>query len=198
MTGITFEAALRNRSPIAGSLRVAGVTAGALVLGILAGAILLTLVATRLFDFHVLTVTSGSMAPAIDSGDLIVTRPVAIGEVEEGDVILFQSGGDRIPTVHRVVGINEVELQLIDRATGTTDVYVERRLLTMGDANPAPDSGEVTADRLLGEVWFEVPAAGAIAGRGIAVAFAAAFGLVIAAWAAWEIAIRLRDRPATA
>ncbi|MCA9829180.1 MAG: signal peptidase I [Dehalococcoidia bacterium] len=197
MTGIAFEAAQPRRSLVPGSLRIAGVATGALVLGAIVGAILLALIATRFFDFHVLTVTSGSMAPAINSGDLIVTRPVAIGEIEEGDIILFQSGGDRIPTVHRVIGINEVELQLIDRATGTTEVSVDHRLLTMGDANPAPDSGEVTADRLLGEVWFEVPAAGAIAGRGIVLIFAVVLGVAIAAWASWEIAIRLRDRHTT-
>ena len=168
MTGITFDAPRPNRFSVPGSLRLAGIATGALILGVVAGAILLTLVATRFFDFHVLTVTSGSMAPVINSGDLIVTRPVPISEIEEGDIILFQSGGDRIPTVHRVIGINEIELQLIDRATGATEVSVDRRLLTMGDSNPAPDTGEVTADRLLGEVWFEQFVEGCSGGQPLA------------------------------
>lgn len=194
MTSITLDAPRPRRSPVASSLRLAGIASGALILGTAAGAIVLALIATRFFDFHVLTVTSGSMAPAINSGDLIVTRPVPINDVREGDVILFHSGGDRIPTVHRVIGINEVELQLVDRATGRTESSIDRRLLTMGDANPAPDSGEVTADRLLGEVWFEVPGAGAVAGRGFVVVFAVALGVAVAAWASWEIAVRLRGR----
>jgi signal peptidase len=173
--------------------RVLGIGFGALALGLLAGAVVAVVVATRFFGFSVLTVSSGSMAPAIEAGDLIVVRPVAIDTVEEGDVVLFESGGDRIPTVHRVIGINELELQVRDAATGETAVYTDYRLITQGDANDAPDNAEVTAERLQGEVWFRVPNAGALAGQGIALGFALALGLAIAAWVIYEVSLRVKD-----
>jgi signal peptidase len=175
-------------------VRLLGTAIGALVLGLLVGAVIIVVVATRFFGFSVLTVSSGSMAPAIEAGDLIVVRPVAIDTVDEGDVVLFESGGDRIPTVHRVIGINELELQVRDAATGETAVYTDFRLVTQGDANDAPDNAEVTADRLQGEVWFRIPNAGALAGQGIALGFALALGLTIAAWVIYEVAVRVKDR----
>ena len=118
------------------------------------GGLLLAVVATRVFDFEVLTVRSGSMEPAIARGDLIVVKPQAIERVNEGDIVLFAAGGDGIPTVHRVVGINEIEFRVTDTATGAVDSSFDYRLVTKGDANPEPDTAEVDASRLRGEVWF--------------------------------------------
>lgn len=173
--------------------RAAGVVLLATVAGAVGGLVLVTLVATRLLGFQLLTVASDSMAPAINAGDLVVVRPVAIDAVDEGDVVLFETGGDSVPVVHRVVGINEVELQLRDPATGRVESTTVRSLVTRGDANPAPDNGEVEAEDLRGEVWFRVPGAGAVAGRSMVLVTAAALGLSLAAWLAYEVALHLRD-----
>ena len=167
-----------------------GVLAG--VLGLAIGAVLLAIVATRLFAYNVLTVSSGSMSPALHNGDLIVVRPAAIDSLSAGDVVLFEAGGDRIPTVHRVVGINDVETRITDRSTGAVSTTHDYRLVTKGDANPAADGREVTADRLRGEVWFSIPHAGALGNAGIAAVLGIIFGVVATGWAGWEIAIRLR------
>ena len=168
--------------------------AGALALGVAAGLIIVMLVATRLFDYQVLTVSSGSMSPVLETGDLIVVKPASTDDVSEGDVVLFKSGGDRIPTVHRVVGVNEIETRIRDSTTGGIEVSTERRLVTQGDANAEPDGREVTGEQLRGQVWFSIPNAGAIAGTGLAPAMGIVFGGAIAAWAAWEIALRLKSR----
>lgn len=168
--------------------------AAALVVGTLVGAVLVAVVATRFFDYSVLTVSSGSMAPALRNGDLIIVRPAAIGDIKTRDIVLFESGGDRIPTVHRVIGVNDVETRITDRTTGAIDVSHDYRLVTKGDANPEADSREVTADRLRGAVWFTVPHVGALGNAGIAAVLGIVFGVAATGWAAWEISLRLRAK----
>ena len=168
--------------------------AGALVLGLAAGIVVLAIVATRLFGYQVLTVSSDSMAPALSTGDLILVKPAAIGDVKPGDVVLFESGGDRIPTIHRVSGVNEIETRITDRTTGAIQSLTEYRLVTKGDHNVAPDSREVTADRLRGELWFSIPHAGALGNAGISSVLAVVLGVAVASWIGWEFALRLRNR----
>ena len=134
------------------------------------------------------------MAPAIESGDLIVVKPTAIEGVGVGDIVLFESGGDGVLTVHRVIGVNEISLEIRDSAAGTTTTTTDYRLVTRGDANPAPDNAEVTSGDLRGEVWFRVPKAGALAGRGVVVALGVALGLAVGAWAVFEMVLKVRDR----
>jgi signal peptidase len=87
-------------------------------------------------------VTSESMSPTIEEGDGFVVVPdVLAGEIEEGDVIVFdareiQGGG---LTTHRVVG-------------ETDEGYI-----TQGDNNPFTDQDgdepPVTDDRIVGVAW---------------------------------------------
>jgi signal peptidase I len=155
--------------------------------GLLFGALVVAVFATRLFDYQILTVRSDSMAPAIRSGDLIVVKPVSIDRIQPGDVVLFASGGDAIPTVHRVAGINTIELEIRGPGGEQVDVMTEHRLVTQGDANPMPDAGEVTARQLLGQVWFTIPRAGAVVGLPIQGALAGICVLALAAWVVWEV-----------
>jgi len=160
---------------------------GGTLAGLFLGALLIALVATRFLGFELLTVRSGSMEPTISRGDLIVVRPVAFDKVTEGDVVLFTAGGDAIPTVHRVAGINEFELRIRDAATGAETVHTERRLVTKGDANPGPDTGEVQAGDVLGTVWFTVPAAGTLVGLPLQHALFAFAAVTVVVWLAWEV-----------
>jgi signal peptidase len=172
------------------AVRAIALGIGGAAVGLALGSLLVAVVATRVFDFELLTVRSGSMSPAIGPGNLIVVKPVAIDRVEEGEVVLFAAGGDRIPTVHRVAGINEIELHIRDAATGDVDVRTDYRLVTKGDANPAPDLDEVTADRLRGEVWFVAPGAGAITGLPLQNLLLGVAATSLLAWGAWELRIR--------
>ncbi|MGE3073750.1 MAG: signal peptidase I [Dehalococcoidia bacterium] len=163
-----------------------------IALGLTFGALLVAILATRVFDYELLTVRSGSMEPTISRGDLIVVKPVAIRDVKEGDIILFSSGGDRIPTVHRVAGINEVELRIANPATGSVDVQTSYRLVTRGDANPEPDLAEVTSDQLVGEVWFTVPGGGSVTGLPLQYILLGVAGMSLIAWGVWELRLRRR------
>jgi signal peptidase I len=172
-----------------------GLAFAGIMFGILAGTLVVAITATRLLGFGALTVTSGSMSPAIAPGDLIVVKPVAISSVRVGDVVLFERGRDSIPTVHRVVAINEIEIRITDGEGGRVkESYTEHRLVTQGDANPASDSGEVTADELRGVIWFTIPLAGTLADYPMqwlfmVLAMAAGIG-----WAAWELSMRARRK----
>jgi signal peptidase len=166
--------------------------------GLLLGAALVALVATRFFGFALLAVNSDSMAPAIESGDAIVVKPVSADSIGAGDVILFQSGGDLVPTVHRVIGVHEIEARVTSRASGETAVSKDYRFVTQGDGNPAPDAATVPAERVLGEVWFTVPQAGALFGipaQALLFVAAGTFGVL---WLGLEAMSRYRRARAAA
>lgn len=93
-------------------------------------------------DVRTLVFTSGSMAPAIRTGDLAVTRPVELARLSPGDVVsVLDARGARV--THRVVGID----------TG-------RHLLWLkGDANQVADPLPYPADRV-DRVLLAVPAGG--------------------------------------
>jgi signal peptidase len=74
--------------------------------------------------YGVFAVRSGSMNPALEVGDLVVTRLVDPSEIEAGDVITVATGGRAILT-HRVVAV---------QATDDGPVFTTR-----GDANATPD-----------------------------------------------------------
>ncbi|MFQ5380319.1 MAG: signal peptidase I [Dehalococcoidia bacterium] len=162
--------------------------------GMLAAGAITVLVGAPLLGYRFFAVESNSMSPAIVRGDLVVTRPASAASVEAGDVVVFNAGGAGIPTVHRVLGKNEIEFAITDRSSGERTSTTEFRLVTKGDNNPAPDSQEVTGDRLLGEVWFTIPDGGSLAGWPVRMILTGLFVGVITVWAAWELAHLLRAR----
>jgi signal peptidase len=94
------------------------------------------------FGFYI--VKSGSMSPAINTGDLIFTRPQddILGYAKAGDVITFKSGD--IIVTHRAISID--------------DGFIK----TKGDANEDPDGALVSPENVKGVVLFSVPAVGLI------------------------------------
>ncbi len=184
----------RQRTGGASPVRLFGGLVGGILFGSLLGLALLAVVATQFLGFRLLTVSSNSMYPALSAGDVIVVKPAAMSAVEIGDIVLFTAGGDSILTVHRVVGRNEVVTNVTSRGTGERTTFTDYRLVTQGDANPAPDGGEVTAAQLQGQLWFSFanPLAGAgVPVRSLLFVFAAVIGTV---WVAWEFTIRARSK----
>jgi signal peptidase I len=103
------------------------------------------------------TVMSGSMEPAIHTGDVVVARSIAPLEAGVGDVITFQDPNDdqRLVT-HRLRKA---------RARGGT-----AQMVTKGDANNTPEKWGVPVDGTIGQVRYRIPYLGyalaALPGRG--------------------------------
>ncbi len=98
------------------------------------------------FGWRVDGLRSGSMAPQLNVGDMVVTRPAAPESVKLNDIIVFRSPDKRQNLIsHRVVGIE------------TTPSLAFK---TKGDANASPDPFAVPAGNLVGEPVAHVPLLG--------------------------------------
>jgi len=85
-----------------------------------------------------LAVTSKSMAPTLNVGDLLVVRGTS--SVEVGDIVAFRRGSDIV--VHRVYNVTE------------------NGIITKGDAYSQPDPWIIQRDEILGKVVFSIPLLG--------------------------------------
>ncbi|MFA5869712.1 MAG: signal peptidase I [Candidatus Bathyarchaeia archaeon] len=95
-----------------------------------------------------MAVSSGSMQPVLNYGDLIIVRREAAEGIVVGDIIVFNvpSPYDRLassPTVHRVV-----EELVVDGET---------LFKTKGDSNPGGDPWSVSAENVIGKYAGKVP-----------------------------------------
>lgn len=99
-----------------------GVVDAAAVLGVLAA---VAAIAALLTGWRPVVLVSGSMAPQLPAGTLIVTRPVPADAVKVGDVVTVPLPGGTTPVTHRVVAVHR----------GTDPPTATLR----GDANTADD-----------------------------------------------------------
>lgn len=88
-------------------------------------AVLVAVVVGRGAGWSIAPVLTGSMRPAFAPGDLVVSRPVPVTELQPGQVAVFVPPGESARYAHRVVEVR-----------GTTGA---RFLHTKGDANPTAD-----------------------------------------------------------
>jgi signal peptidase len=127
-----------------GSTLLGGVR-GALVAG--AVGLVLWSVAPVVFGWTTTVVVSGSMAPAIQAGDVVAVAPVAreeAGRLAPGTVILIDDPsrpGMRL--LHRLVEYDD-----------------SGRMITKGDANAVADSTPVPVENLSGVARLRVPMVG--------------------------------------
>lgn len=94
----------------------------------------------------VLTVLSGSMEPAIHTGDVVIIRSLAEKEeIQEGNIITFRTKekADMLIT-HRVVGVVSVN--------DVPSAYV-----TKGDANDVEDLSTVARSQVVGTYAWRLP-----------------------------------------
>ena len=115
----------------------------AAVLVALAGLVFLAL-APRLVGFQGHVVVSGSMEPRLSPGDVVLTRPVLLQDLQPGQVLLFPDpeGADRL-VLHRLVSFDE-----------------RGDLVTRGDANQSNDSTHVPISSVIGAAQVGVPYVG--------------------------------------
>jgi len=94
-----------------------------------------------LFGWHARTAASGSMAPTLSQGDIVMTSAAPHGRLAPGTIITFRRNGATV--THRIVRVN---------ADGS---YVTR-----GDANPVADSTPVQPSSVVGVARVVVPYVG--------------------------------------
>lgn len=97
----------------------------------------------------VMTVMTGSMAPSIPPGHIVVFNAADPDTLKNGDVIAYQpkdniTGG--VPITHRVVGV--------EATNGRTS-----HVIVQGDANPVPDR-PVEPGQIIGKMSYFIPYAG--------------------------------------
>jgi len=91
-------------------------------------------------------VPSGSMVPAINPGDVVLTVSVQPQAIKVGDIIEYHNTKENINIVHRVIEIG-----------GDAQ---NRYFITKGDANSSPDVDPVSPQALIGRAIFIVPKIG--------------------------------------
>jgi signal peptidase I len=113
----------------------------------LGGYLLLLAVSGTLTPLHV--VSSESMIPTLERGDLIVIRSISSEEVTVGDVIVFNTPSPYpSPIIHRVKSISNYR----------NTYYFQ----TQGDNNPLPDRFLVHSSDVIGKLstYVEIPVLG--------------------------------------
>lgn len=94
-----------------------------------------------------MVVSSGSMIPTLNVGDIIIVRGVDPHTVTVGTIIIFHSPNEYdLPIVHRVIAIQN----------DGSNVFFE----TKGDNNPGPDGWRVPGQNLIGVYVAKVPYVG--------------------------------------
>ena len=117
--------------------------AGIGTVSLLVGLLFLT-VAPAVLGLRSDVVLSGSMRPALEPGDVVVSAPVGAAEVQVGDVVVVPDPARPGETlVHRVDGVRPDGL-----------------LVTRGDANVGADSTPVLPDEVVGAGRLRVPYVG--------------------------------------
>ena len=94
-----------------------------------------------------MVVSSGSMVPTLNVGDIIIVRGVDPRTVAVNTIIIFHSPVDyEMPIVHRVIKID----------TEGNSIFFE----TEGDHNGVPDGWRVPSQNLMGEYVAKIPYVG--------------------------------------
>lgn len=118
------------------------------VLLILMVVVCLPLTVPRFFGYHIYTVISGSMEPAIPTGSLVYIAEAAPEDMKEKDIIAFYGARDSASIItHRVVENNKLMGQFI----------------TKGDANMTEDMNPIPYENFIGKVVLSIPSVGMIA-----------------------------------
>lgn len=111
-------------------------------------AVCLPLTVPRVFGYHIYSVVSGSMEPAIPIGSLLYIEKAQPEDMKEKDIIAFYGGQDAMAIItHRVVE-NRVLMG---------------EFITKGDANAAEDMDPVPYEDFIGKVRLSIPAVGGAA-----------------------------------
>ncbi len=108
----------------------------------------LLFVTAKLHGDQILTIQTGSMAPTLHRGDVVVVQKELPSKIRRGDVITFTDPGNpRLTLTHRVVN--------------TPAIWRKDEFQTKGDANSLADM-PIQPNAILGKVRYSVPEIGSI------------------------------------
>jgi signal peptidase len=98
------------------------------------------------FGYRSLTVVSGSMEPTLGTGSVVIDEVISPAEAHPGDIVTFQDPVRPRQLTHRLQRV---------RVEGDTFYMV-----TLGDANDAPERWTIPANGRLGRVVAHLPKLG--------------------------------------
>lgn len=113
------------------------------------GTLMLTIVVALALGERPVTVLSGSMEPAILTGDLLIERPISPQEAHVGDIVTYKQPGTETQITHRVRRVS---------ANGSVFSFT-----TKGDANNTTESWEIASDGRLQRPLMRIPGLGYVA-----------------------------------
>lgn len=117
-----------------------------ILLGVLTAVCLITLGPVVLGQ-RTYTVLSGSMSPQIDTGDMVVTKPIRPAVARAGQIVTFVDPEDRSRLInHRVVSVRRGERRVA--------------FVTRGDANTSTERWTVPRTGSIGLVQYLIPKLG--------------------------------------
>lgn len=99
------------------------------------------------FGVEPTVISSGSMQPAINTGDIVLLTEVPLETIQDGDIIQYEA--HNFSTIHRVHKVHSL-------AEGAYPVM----FTTKGDANNEPDIESVFPEQVTGKVVFTIPKIG--------------------------------------
>lgn len=107
-------------------------TVSTVLMAVAVAAFLFLAVGPRFLGYQTSTMLTGSMAPLINPGDVVVTVPTPVSSLKNGDIITY-----KIPVEDQRVETHRV-IEVIRNGNGTTAIR------TKGDANNGPDPWTAT------------------------------------------------------
>jgi signal peptidase len=109
---------------------------------------MLTILVPRLAGWSTFVVTSGSMRPTLNPGDLVVSSPTQPDQIGAGDILTFRTPGGL--TTHRVIKKVRAENAGVSQFAFSTK----------GDANEDADPASLSPRNIVGRARFGVPYVG--------------------------------------
>lgn len=101
-----------------------------------------------LFNYNMYIITTDSMKPSINSGDIIITKRGKEQNLNIGDIIAFNKQGDVI--THRIIDIKENQDN-------------KKTYITKGDNNNTQDKQGVLYNEIVGKQILKIPLIGKVA-----------------------------------
>ena len=110
-------------------------------------------------------VLSGSMEPSMFRGDILVL--LKKDDIAIGDVVVHQIEGEKIPIVHRISSLQELNRTPEELKEKPRSNAIKTMFMTKGDNNPVDDRGlypkgvaYLDEDNIVGHVYANIPYSG--------------------------------------